>query len=82
VGGGRRYVWGPDRLSFVEHGRCALQQRTVDDIGVADDPPNVTEPHTHGVRMNVKHIARGEYVTGSVRTQYLAAQNTSPGLRS
>ena len=73
---GEAYVWGPDRLSLVEHGRRPLQQRTVDDIGVADDPPDVTEPHT--ARMNV----RGECVYGSVRTQYLAAQNTSPGLRS
>ena len=40
-------VGGADRLSLVENGGRAGEQRRVDDVGVADDPPDVgcREPH-------------------------------------
>ncbi len=37
----RARVGGADRLALVQHGRAAVQQRRVDDVGVTDDPADV-----------------------------------------
>ncbi len=48
----RARVRRPDRLALVEHGGTAVQQRRVDDVGVADDPADVGRRPPHLARLD------------------------------
>ena len=45
-----------DRLSLVEHGGAAVEERRIDDVGVADDPADVRRGPVHLSRRDVVDV--------------------------